>query len=118
MVALKNRLVIEQQQFLALTRNAIHTVRAIAESTNKIDPFIPFLPHGSMVLADAEFDVEENYWMGSWLSRFRNIQTSMKILLGSPWFRHMLAVWFLAGYYQDMWVFVRQVVGKNSAVEP
>jgi len=60
--ALTQRLMREQQWFLALTRNATHTVRAIVKSTNKIDPFIPNLPHGSRVLADGEFDVDTNYW--------------------------------------------------------
>jgi len=48
--------------FLALTRNATHTVRAIVKSTNRIDPFISVLPRGSRVLADGEFDVDTNYW--------------------------------------------------------
>ena len=60
--ALTQRLMKEQQWFLALTRNATHTVRAIVKSTNKIDPFIPYLPRGSRVLADGEFDVDTNYW--------------------------------------------------------
>ena len=60
--ALTQRLMREQQWFLALTRNATHTVRAIVKSTNKIDPFIPYLPRGSRVLADGEFDVDTNYW--------------------------------------------------------
>jgi len=60
--ALTQRLMREQQWFLALTRNATHTVRAIVKSTNNIDPFIPYLPRGSRVLADGEFDVDTNYW--------------------------------------------------------
>jgi len=60
--ALTQRLMREQQWFLALTRNATHTVRAIVKSTNKVDPFIPYLPRGSRVLADGEFDVDTNYW--------------------------------------------------------
>ena len=61
-VAMIQRLMREQQWFLALTRNVTHTVRAIVKSTNKIDPFISYLPRGSRVLADGEFDVDTNYW--------------------------------------------------------
>lgn len=61
-VVMEERLMREIQPFLALTRNATHTVIAILKSTNRIDPFIPFIPKGSMVLADAEFDVDDNYW--------------------------------------------------------
>jgi len=64
-IAMTERLVKEQQPFLALTRNATNTVRTIMRSTNQIASLIPILPYGSLLIADGEFDVDENYWVSA-----------------------------------------------------
>jgi hypothetical protein len=60
-VAMKARLIRESFHYLALIRIATNTIRGIEAHSNRISDFIPLLPPGSMVIADPEFDVEENY---------------------------------------------------------
>lgn len=60
-VAMKARLIREYFQYKALIRTATNTIRGIKEHSNKIADFIPLLPLYSILLADPEFDVEENY---------------------------------------------------------
>jgi hypothetical protein len=50
--------------FTALSRIPTNTLRGIKEHTNKLSPFIDLLPPGSTLVADPEFDVEANYWLG------------------------------------------------------
>ncbi len=60
-VLTKIRLIREYFEYQATIRTNTNTIRCIKEHSNKITDIIPFLPQGSIVLADAEFDVEENY---------------------------------------------------------
>ncbi len=60
-VAMKVRLIREYFQYKALIRTATNTIRGIKEHSNKIADFITLLPLHSILLADPEFDVEENY---------------------------------------------------------
>lgn len=60
-VAMKLELHREYHKYMAVTRNLTHTVRCIKKASNKIRDIIPHLPHGSLLIGDAEFDVEENY---------------------------------------------------------
>lgn len=60
-IAMKRKLVRRIYPYTALLRLPTNTVRGIAEHTNKIAPFVPLLNPGSRLLADPEYDVEENY---------------------------------------------------------
>jgi hypothetical protein len=60
-VAMKVRLIREYFEYKAAIRINTNTIRGVKEHTNKIGDFIPLLPQGSIVIADSEFDVEENY---------------------------------------------------------
>jgi hypothetical protein len=60
-VLTKIRLMREYFQYQATVRILTNTIRCITDHSNKIVDIIPFLPEGSMILADAEFDVMENY---------------------------------------------------------
>jgi len=60
-VMMQARLIRESFHYLALIRTATNTIRGIKAHSNKIADFIPLLPPGSTVIADPEFDVEENY---------------------------------------------------------
>ena len=44
-----------------LTRNLTNSIPCLKLHTNRINPFLPLIPEGSVVLADPEFDVIENY---------------------------------------------------------
>jgi hypothetical protein len=60
-VLTKIRLIRDYFQYQALIRIATNTIRSIKKHSNKIADIIRFLPAGSIVLADPEYDVEENY---------------------------------------------------------
>jgi len=60
-VAMKTRLIRESFHYLTLVRTVTNTIRGIKAHSNKIADFIPLLPQGSTVIADSEFDAEENY---------------------------------------------------------
>ncbi len=51
----------EYFQYQATIRILTNTIRCVTDHSNKIADIIPFLPESSMILADAEFDVMENY---------------------------------------------------------
>lgn len=59
--ALKRRLVRQVYPYTALVRLPTNTVRGMARHTNRLKPFTPLLMRGDLLLADPEFDVEENY---------------------------------------------------------
>jgi len=65
MIKLKKRLAKEKHDYTALIRIHTNTIRCVKEHTNRIKPFISFIPVNSIFLADPEFDVEENYRMAS-----------------------------------------------------
>ncbi|MEA1865585.1 MAG: hypothetical protein U9N46_10440 [Euryarchaeota archaeon] len=48
-------------RYQVLVRIATNTIRRIKKHSNKIGDIIRSLPAGSIVLADPEYDVEENY---------------------------------------------------------
>jgi len=60
-VAMIVRLIREYFEYQATIRTTTNTIRGVKEHSNKISDIIPLLPESSMVLADSEFDVEENY---------------------------------------------------------
>lgn len=60
-VTMKPELHREFHKYMAVTRNHTNTVRCVKKASNKIKEFLPHIPKGSLLLADAEFDVEENY---------------------------------------------------------
>lgn len=60
-VLTKTRLIRDYFEYQATIRTITHTIRCVNYHSNKITDIIPFLPEGSTVLADAEFDVAENY---------------------------------------------------------
>jgi hypothetical protein len=60
-VLTKIRLIRDYFQYQALVRIATNTIRSIKKHTNKIADIVRNLPAGSIVLADPEYDVEENY---------------------------------------------------------
>ena len=57
----KIRLMRDYFQYQATIRIFTNTIRCVNYHSNKIADIIPFLPESSIILADAEFDVEENY---------------------------------------------------------
>ncbi len=60
-VLTKIRLIRDYYEYQATIRIFTNTIRCINYHSNKITDIIPFLPKGSIILADAEFDVTENY---------------------------------------------------------
>ncbi len=60
-VAMKVRLIREYFEYQATIRIPTNTIRVVKEHSNKIADIIPFLPEGSIVIGDPEFDVEDNY---------------------------------------------------------
>src|SRR5574340_292010 len=66
-IAMKVRLIREYFEYQATIRTTTNTIRVVKEHSNKIADIIHFLPEGSIVLGDPEFDVEDNY---------RNAQTA------------------------------------------
>ncbi len=60
-VLTKTRLIRDYFEYQATIRTTTNTIRCVNYHSNKIADIIPFLPEGSIVLADAEFDVAENY---------------------------------------------------------
>ena len=60
-VLTKIRLIREYFEYQATIRTTTNTIRGVKEHSNKISNIISLLPQGSIVTADAEFDVEENY---------------------------------------------------------
>ncbi len=60
-VLTKLRLIRDYFEYQATVRISTNTIRCVKYHSNKITHIIPFLPPGSTVLADAEFDVGENY---------------------------------------------------------
>lgn len=60
-VMMKVRLIREYFEYQAVIRITTNTIRCINKHSNKIADVIPFLPQASILIADAEFDVEENY---------------------------------------------------------
>jgi len=60
-VVMKPELHREFHKYMAVTRNHTNTVRCVKKPSNKIMKFLPYIPKSSLLLADAEFDVEENY---------------------------------------------------------
>lgn len=60
-VLTKIRLIREYFEYQATIRTTTNTIRGVKEHSNKISNIISLLPPGSIVTADAEFDVEENY---------------------------------------------------------
>ncbi|MBZ0176818.1 MAG: hypothetical protein OIN84_21445 [Candidatus Methanoperedens sp.] len=60
-VLTKVRLIRDYFQYQATIRIFTNTIRCVNYHSNKIADIIPFLPDGSIILADAEFDVVENY---------------------------------------------------------
>jgi hypothetical protein len=57
----KLRLMRDYFEYQATIRISTNTIRGINCHSNKIADILPILPSGSIVLADAEFDVVENY---------------------------------------------------------
>ena len=57
----KIRLVRDYFQYQAIIRITTNTISSVNEHSNKIADAISVLPAGSMILADPEYDVEENY---------------------------------------------------------
>ncbi|MDL5502491.1 MAG: hypothetical protein QSU88_04670, partial [Candidatus Methanoperedens sp.] len=57
----KLRLIRDYFEYQATIRISTNTIRCVKYHSNKITDIIPFLPPGSIILADAEFDVGENY---------------------------------------------------------
>jgi hypothetical protein len=51
----------ETYSFTVLVRLSTNTIRSIKPHTNKLKPFLKFIPKDSLVVADPEFDVENNY---------------------------------------------------------
>lgn len=60
-VLTKLRLIRDYFEYQATVRISTNTIRCVRYHSNKITDIIPFLPPGSIILADAEFDVGENY---------------------------------------------------------
>ncbi len=60
-VLTKLRLIRDYFEYQATIRISTNTIRFVKYHSNKITDIIPFLPPGSIILADAEFDVGENY---------------------------------------------------------
>ncbi len=60
-VLTKVRLMRDYFEYQATIRIFTNTIRCVNYHSNKIVDIIPFLPEGSILLADAEFDVVENY---------------------------------------------------------
>ena len=60
-VLTKVRLMRDYFEYQATIRIFTNTIRCVNYHSNKIVDIIPFLPEGSIILADAEFDVVENY---------------------------------------------------------
>ncbi len=60
-VLTKLRLIRDYFEYQATIRIITNTIRCVKYRSNKITEIIPFLPSGSIILADAEFDVGENY---------------------------------------------------------
>ena len=60
-VLTKIRLVRDYFQYQAIIRITTNTISSVNEHSNKIADAISVLPAGSMILADPEYDVEENY---------------------------------------------------------
>ena len=60
-VLTKMRLMRDYFEYQATIRILTNTMRCVNDHSNKIADIIPFLPADSIILADAEFDVEENY---------------------------------------------------------
>lgn len=60
-VLTKIRLIRDYFEYQATIRTTTNTIRCVKYHSNKIAEIIPFLPLNSIILADAEFDVVENY---------------------------------------------------------
>ena len=60
-VLTKLRLIRDYFEYQATIRIFTNTIRCVNYHSNKIADIIPFLPENSIILADAEFDVVENY---------------------------------------------------------
>jgi len=65
-IVMERRLVRQIYSYTALTRLPANTVRGLVGHTNKVASFIPLLAPGSRLLADPEFDVEDNYRRARW----------------------------------------------------
>lgn len=55
------RLIRETYSYGVLSRLPTNTIRGMKGHTRKIEPFLPLLAPGALLLCDAEYDVEENY---------------------------------------------------------
>jgi hypothetical protein len=65
-IGMKKQLVRQIYSYTALMRLPTNTVRGIKGHTNRLKPFLPLLKPGSRVLADPEYDVEDNYRIAIW----------------------------------------------------
>jgi hypothetical protein len=64
--ALQKQLAKETEEITILTRLITNTVRAISSHTNKISALSASLEPGSIIYADPEYDVKENYSDAEW----------------------------------------------------
>ena len=60
-IKMEKKLMKERYDHTFLTRIYTNTIRCVSNHTNKIKTFIPSIPLDATVIADPEFDVEENY---------------------------------------------------------
>jgi len=59
---MKDVLMRDRSEYFALTRISTNTILFVSEHTNRIDEAVSFIPEGSSLLMDAEYDVDENYF--------------------------------------------------------
>ncbi|MGC9209648.1 MAG: hypothetical protein ACP5GH_07430, partial [Nitrososphaeria archaeon] len=71
---MKDRLVRDVSNYFALVRITTNTILFISDHTNKISDVAGMMPEGSELLMDAEYDVDENYF----LAREHGIQLTVK----------------------------------------
>lgn len=65
-IAMEKRLVRQTYSYTALARLPTNTMRGIKRHTNRIKPFLPLLNPATRLLADPEYDVEDNYRTAEW----------------------------------------------------
>lgn len=73
-IKMKDRLVRDVSNYFALVRITTNTILFISDHTNKISDVAGMIPEGSELLMDAEYDVDENYF----LAKEHGIQLTVK----------------------------------------
>ena len=73
-IKMNDRLVRDVSNYFALVRITTNTILFISDHTNKISDVKGIIPEGSELLMDAEYDVDENYF----LAKEHNIQLTVK----------------------------------------